>query len=588
MASWCAAKKCPAQDNCTDYITKNDGNQTAQNFVACCEILCGRSANDMLVALRCGGATTATAWGIVFYLLLLLFAGAFILTVGPFVRAKSVTYWVVTIGSLIFTTGTGVFVTTATSPFRVLQSVPALGAMNVAVFFYFYSGFQYAVGLAYEGGPLFVFIATAFTIMKEVVASDPENRFMRDGNRVALAMLVVAFLWIGHSVSYRLYGYRVDWRVQEFLWCSSSSSRELRNDRRLNPNFQLGAAQGHPTWRTPMGQSSSVLLTALAWTVNILVKKDLARQRCRPDWVFNVMLYGAPCLISVTILWNVFSGTRCRRISKLLRLEQHPRAPDPEAPRRRPGRSFKRWIRSGLKFFSRPSSAPPIIPVVGSIVTPRETSRQAYYPGSKPYVDYKQCFSSLDHFKDWNLKVWGEYVQAAALQRMGRNTLFVERVPPNRLEWSDQIIGFLAWFSAQGGLVMSIPGFLILMLVTELLGVCFEFAGFRIMVETEVTPSDRFGLAKVVDECHVGKDLEETLDKEHAFTQMCVQLLGADEGTGTCGVISEKTARSINLHTLLDNTGPCELYSFQHQISGSADQMHHLSNGSHNQASQRH
>ena len=108
------------------------------------------------------------------------------------------------------------------------------------------------------------------------------------------------------------------------------------------------------------------------------------------------------------------------------------------------------------------------------------------------------------------------------------------------------------------------------------------------MVETEVTPSDRFGLAKVVDECYVGKSLEETLDKERAFTQMCEQLLGADEGTGTCGVISERAARSINLHTLLDNTGPCELYSFQHQISGSADQMHYLSNGSHNQASQRH
>ena len=232
-------------------------------------------------------------------------------------------------------TGTGVFVTTATSPFRVLQSVPALGAMNVAVFFYFYSGFQYAVGLAYEGGPLFVSIATTYTIWKEVAESIPENRFIRDGNRVALAMLVIAFLWIVHSVSYRLHGYRVDWRLQEYLSCPD---RDLGRDRRLNPNFQLGAAQGHPTWRTPMGQSSSVVLTALAWTVNILVKEDLAHQRCRPDWVLYVMLYGAPCLISVTILWNVFSGTRCRSIRKLLRLEQHPRAPDPEpeAPRGRP------------------------------------------------------------------------------------------------------------------------------------------------------------------------------------------------------------------------------------------------------------
>ena len=136
--------------------------------------------------------------------------------------------------------------------------------------------------------------------------------------------------------------------------------------------------------------------------------------------------------------------------------------------------------------------------------------------------------------------------------------------------------------------MLSIPAFLILYLVSELLGVCFESVGFSRMVETEVTLSDRFGLAKVVDECHVGKSLEETLDKETAFTEMCRQLLGADTETGRCGVISEGTARSINLHTLLDNTGPCELYSLQHQISGSANEMHHLSNGSHSQASQGH
>ena len=420
--------------------TKTMATKTAQNFVACCEILCGRSANKMLVALQCGGATTATAWGIIFYLLLLLVAGVYILTGGPFLRAKSVTYWVVIIGSLIFTTGTGVFVTTATSPFRVLQSVPALGAMNVAVFFYFYSGFQYAVGLAYEGGPLFVSIATTYMIWKEVVESIPENRFIRDGNRVALAMLVIAFLWIVHSVSYRLYGYRVDWRLQEYLSCPD---RDLGRDRRLNPNFQLGAAQGHPTWRTPMGQSSSAVLTALAWTVNILVKEDLAHQRCRPDWVFYVMLYGAPCLISVTILWNVFSGTRCRSIRKLLRLEQHPRAPDPEpeAPRRRPDRSFKGWIRSGLKNFSRTSSGPRI-PVVRSIVTLRETTRKAYYPGSKAYVDYYRHSSSIEELKEWICKVWNEYVQAVALQRMGRNTLHVEVVPTSRLNGATISLAF--------------------------------------------------------------------------------------------------------------------------------------------------
>ena len=248
MASWCAAKKCPDQHDCERYINKNHGNPIAQNFVACCQILCGRSANHMLAALRCGGATATTEWGVIVYLLLLLFAGVFILTVGPFVRAKSFTYWFVTIGSLIFTTGTGVFVTTATSPFPVLPSVPALGAMNVAVFFYFYSGFQYAVGLAYEAGPLFVFITTAYTIGKEVAESTPGNSSMRDGNMVTVAMLVIAFLWIGHSVSYRLYGYRVDWRLQMFRDAELHLQGVAEGDQRLNLNFQLGRRCAGPPY----------------------------------------------------------------------------------------------------------------------------------------------------------------------------------------------------------------------------------------------------------------------------------------------------------------------------------------------------
>lgn len=129
---WCAAKKCPL-----GYINDNGLNQTAQSFVACCKIQCGRSANEGLQGLECGGATTATAVGIIFYLLLLLAAGGYILASGQFRKLKIVTFWIITIGSLIFMTGTGVFVTNVTSPFMVLQSVSVLGAMNVAVFSYF-------------------------------------------------------------------------------------------------------------------------------------------------------------------------------------------------------------------------------------------------------------------------------------------------------------------------------------------------------------------------------------------------------------------------------------------------------------------
>ena len=70
-------------------------------------------------------------------------------------------------------------------------------------------------------------------------------------------------------------------------------------------------------------------------------------------------------------------------------------------------------------------------------------------------------------------------------------SLFVEDVPQERLGKSDKIIGFLAWILAQGGLVMSIPGFFSLMLVAELVGRIFEAINFRRLVVTDVIQGER-------------------------------------------------------------------------------------------------
>nr|PNR63337.1 hypothetical protein PHYPA_001762 [Physcomitrium patens] len=290
--------------------------------------------------------------------------------------------------------------------------------MNVAVFSYFNAGFKYGVGLAYEGGPLFVFGATAFTIYK-ALADEKEHRSIQTGNNLAIAMLVFTGLWIIHSVSYRLYGYRVDWRLEK-RWRLPDADNDQQD-----PRFHLGAAQGHPTWRTPLGQSTSVIMTALAWSMVRVVKQDLALQQCRPDWVFHTMLFGAPSLISFTIVWNIFHGTRCRKIIDLL---GHGDELNPSL------KQMWRRFRNLLKDLLRGRSD---LPDPSTHYT-----KFSKYPG---YISYKYFMDSNFRHKlpdsicyDNNNErrrfyVLREYVQAAALQDMERNSLSVEIVPSSRL-----------------------------------------------------------------------------------------------------------------------------------------------------------
>jgi hypothetical protein len=88
------------------------------------------------------------------YLLLLLVVGGYTVAVAPFLRMKNITYWITTVGSLIFVTGTGVFVT------------------------------------------------TSFTLLKTLQGST--HGPIRTANNLAICMLVFTFLWIVHSFSYRL------------------------------------------------------------------------------------------------------------------------------------------------------------------------------------------------------------------------------------------------------------------------------------------------------------------------------------------------------------------------------------------------
>ncbi|KAG0557009.1 hypothetical protein KC19_11G095100 [Ceratodon purpureus] len=586
LLPWCAAKMCPAtfQQGCLGYINEHSQNRTAQSFVACCKIQCGQIPDAMigLAALECGGATTATAVGTISYLVLLIAVGCYILAVGPFLRMKNVTYWIITIGSLIFVTGTLMFVTNVTSPFMVLRSVPALGAMNVAVFFYFYAGFHYGVALAYESAPLVVFATTSFSICKALLRTTLDGPAIRTANNLALTMLVFTFLWIVHSISFRIYGYRVEWRLAYKAGPENDQNQRRRDGPNSNgqtarlyqdessvkepsiqdPRFQLGAAQGHPTWRTPMGQSTGLILTGLSWSMVKFIWEDVADQKCRPDLVFYTMLLGAPILITATIFWNVFSGTRCRKISgqKITKADSIVQGSTTSRTRRWLGNGLGQILpRFALKLLGLSEYAHTYTYESWSIVTGSSqisdsdvATLRADYPG---YNSYKYYFTGGFHgfwSRFWSRfnHVWSQYVQAAALQRMERNSLHIENVPDKRLLKTDKVIGCTACFLAHGGLLISFPGFFIMMGVAELVGRILEICptAFRILVETYVTTDDRQSAVEVVEKCYVGADVGE---EKMTWNSMKDTVFGA----------SCENRRSINLHTLLDNTGPCELYN---------------------------
>lgn len=95
---------------------------------------------------------------------------------------------------------------------------------------------------------------------------------------------------------------------------------------------------------------------------------------------------------------------------------------------------------------------------------------------------------------------------------------------------------------AQRGVVISIPGFF------RIVRIDFEAINFRRVVVTDVK-KDRDSAVEVVEQCYVGDDLG---GAEMTWESMELSVLG-NGSDATRGA-----QRSVNVHTLLDNTGSCE------------------------------
>ncbi|KAG0627821.1 hypothetical protein M758_2G230500 [Ceratodon purpureus] len=494
----CAATRCPSQNDCQGYITTNAGNPELLHLVACCKVLCGEGDKGIL-ALQCGGASNSGAYFIASYIVVLTIAAFGMLIVGLSVKFKRLSFLISAFGTAIFATAvTGIYVTYVTSSFTYLQAlVPAVGAMIIAVFSYFFAGFEYNVGVTYGSGPLVALLTAVIPIWKAV----PENR---DSNRVGLTMLFFAFLWVLHSVSFRVLGYRVLWRHFE-----APKRREAGNP--VNVCYLLGAGQSHPTWKTPVGQTTCLLFMAFAWAIARAARHDLKNQQCEADWVLNAMIWIPPSLMTAAFVYILLSALRGRTIVCNYP-DDHPRT------------GILNIIRNTIRAMWYTQE------------------RVGEYPGMQYYREFRKFLrASLSHYK-----------QVVALHRRGRNTYTIEVVPEDMVETLDKVIGTLAWLLALFGLLMGWPVTKAMSCMAHVLGKFLERLGlrwscFNWFVTTTVSEEHQEGAKRVLTASYVGPYEQST----SRMAKMRSDLNTADDETG----------RYINLPYLLDTISHEELHA---------------------------
>ncbi|KAG0586647.1 hypothetical protein KC19_2G106300 [Ceratodon purpureus] len=198
--------------------------------------------------------------------------------------------------------------------FSVLNSpfYPIVGAMNVAAFSYYFSSFQYSIAVTHELASATALLFTMFPVWTVLTADTGKFHSLRIGYKVnwvfvremdwlVLAMLVLSIFWIIHSSLFRTIGYRAFW--------IAAFNKQLTEGRRthgkdfMSSLWILSGAQGHPTWRTPTGQSFGLYLTVLSWIVALRIHNYIRREYCRDDLIlFHISLWISPSILTWAVL----------------------------------------------------------------------------------------------------------------------------------------------------------------------------------------------------------------------------------------------------------------------------------------------
>ena len=294
----------PNATQCNDlnsFVSQNFDNASQVSTTYCCKIYCNIS-NGVLDALQCQGASASGAINIWICLMGVLVL-ALLHLLGGIWPGLSLKLRITTMGSLALKTG-------LTSYFLVIFSgqcldtilYPIVTAMDFAILSYFFSGFQYAIGIGTEAAavvllsftifPLYHVLVVPENVVPYLVLMDPDAYTIRGE---ALAMLSLALIWALHSAVYRTISYRAHW-IAAWKKQTAPDSPENPTTRRhhMSSLWFLAAGKGQPTWHTTVGRSVGLLMFILAWTI-VARCRHFLKQHCTDDFIlFRIMLYVPP------------------------------------------------------------------------------------------------------------------------------------------------------------------------------------------------------------------------------------------------------------------------------------------------------
>lgn len=281
------------------------------NF-ACCELACGKHSQTL--QLQCQGATQTMAvviWLIVAVLVICALLQLITISLEKFSRTVAMVgaplyLAFISVIVYLFTADRGWYVN-FNSPYY-----PIVGAMNVATFSYYFSSFQYSISLTHELAaatalvfsmlPVWSLLTVRGNYLVNFDESPADDKGIRTMIWLVISMLLISLLWTLHSGVYRTIGYRASWitaynKEKERGWTGDTIRRM----------WILAGAEGHPTWRTPTGQSFGLYLAVLAWCISITIRLDL---QCKDDlFLFHLLLWGSPVLLTLAVLTSQYTIT---------------------------------------------------------------------------------------------------------------------------------------------------------------------------------------------------------------------------------------------------------------------------------------
>ena len=313
----------PTTADCSDLMKfLSPFDRSLQTIMhACCTIQCDNKKvnTNPVLALQCQGASQTEAVTIWIGVVVILVFG-FLHLLGR--MSERGTRKFSAIGALALHAASTYIVLLFSTDLVDTILYPIVAAMDIAIFCYFYSGFQYAIGLVYEAGPVVLLSISALPLYRSITFPPTANSFSDPTAGVvraeAMSMLCLTILWVLHSAIYRTITYRSLW-IQAWKNQTSRGSTELigNNERfgqqsdndqirsrkhHMSTLWFLAAGQGQPTWHTAVGRSVGFLNVILAW--NIVIECNIfLNATCRDGYVlFQIMLYVPPVMLTLAVL----------------------------------------------------------------------------------------------------------------------------------------------------------------------------------------------------------------------------------------------------------------------------------------------